>query len=100
YRKFKTVYVSEEELNKAKDHLEVGLILCFESSDELAGFYCFQEILKNEIFQPEKLIKKIQAVTAGDILEVAQDIFQPEKLNLAVVGPLKDSKPFANLLKI
>jgi len=50
--------------------------------------------------KPEDLIKKIKAVTADDILEAAQDIFRPEKLNLAIVGPFKDRKPFVNLLKI
>jgi len=100
YRKIKTIKVSEEELNKAKEHLEGGLILSIETSDELASFYCFQEILKKEILKPEELIKKIQAVTADDVLEAAQDIFLPEKLNLAIVGPFKEPKPFVNLLKV
>ncbi|MCX6813781.1 MAG: hypothetical protein NT078_00935, partial [Candidatus Azambacteria bacterium] len=100
YRKVKNIKVSEEELNKAKEHMEGSLTLSVETSDELASFYCFQEILKKEILKPEELIKKIQAVTVADILEVAQDIFRPEKLNLAVLGPFKDQKPFANLLKM
>ena len=100
YRKIKTVKVSEEELSKAKEHMEGGLILSIETSDELASFYCFQEVLKNKILTSEELIEKIRAVTADDILEVARDIFQPEKLNLAIVGPFEESKRFANLLKI
>jgi len=100
YRKIKNIKVNEEELNKAKEHMEGGLTLSIETSDELASFYCFQEILKKEILKPEELIKKIQAVTTADVLEAAQDIFRPEKLNLAIVGPFKDQKPFANLLKI
>ena len=50
--------------------------------------------------KPEEVIKKIRAVTAKDVLEVAQDIFKPEKLNLAIIGPFKDHRPFVNLLKI
>ncbi|MDO8743056.1 MAG: pitrilysin family protein [Candidatus Azambacteria bacterium] len=100
YRKIKTVKVSEEELNKAKEHMEGSLTLSIETSDELASFYCFQEILKKEILKPEELIKKIQAVTADEVLEAAKDIFRPEKLNLAIVGPFKDREPFVNLLKI
>lgn len=100
YRKIKHIKVSEEELNKAKEHIEGSLILSIETSDELASFYCFQEILKKETLKPEDLIKKIQAVTSADILEAAQDIFRPEKLNLAIVGPLKNREPFVNLLKI
>ncbi|KKS68869.1 MAG: Peptidase M16 domain protein, partial [Candidatus Azambacteria bacterium GW2011_GWA2_42_62] len=100
YRKIKTVKVSGDELNKAKEHMEGGLALSIETSDELASFYCFQEVLKNEILTPEEIIEKIHAVTVDDILEVAQDIFRPEKLNLAIVGPFQDSDAFANLLKI
>jgi len=99
YNKIKHIKVSEEELNKAKEHMEGGLTLSIETSDELASFYCFQEILKKEILKPEELIKKIRAVTVVDILEAAQDILRPEKLNLAIVGPFKDQEPFANLLK-
>ena len=79
--------------------MEGGLTLSIETSDELASFYCFQEILKKEILKPEELIKKIRAVTVVDILEAAQDILRPEKLNLAIVGPFKDQEPFASLLK-
>lgn len=98
YKKISRVKVSAAELNKAKEHLEGSLILSIETSDELASFYGFQEILKREILKPEEVIKKVKTVTAGDVLEVAQDIFRPEKLNLAVIGPFKDSKKFANLL--
>ena len=100
YRKIKLIKISEEELDKAKEHLEGSLILSIETSDEMASFYGFQEILKRKIMESEELIKKIRAVTAVDILEVAQDIFRPEKMNLAIVGPFKNRKLFANLLKI
>ncbi|MEK9171021.1 MAG: pitrilysin family protein [Patescibacteria group bacterium] len=100
YRKIKLIKISEEELDKAKEHLEGSLILSIETSDEMASFYGFQEILKRKIMESEELIKKIRAVTAVDILEVAQDIFRPEKMNLAIVGPFKNQKLFANLLKI
>lgn len=100
YKKIRRVKVNAAELTKAKEHLEGSLILSVETSDELASFYGFQEILKREILKPEEIIKKVKAVTAGDVLEVAQDIFSPGKLNLAVIGPFKESKQFANLLKI
>ena len=100
YKKIKTEKVSLEELNKAKEHIEGSLILGIETSDELASFYGFQEILKNEAMKPEEVIKKIRSVTSEEVLEVAQDIFKPEKLNLAVIGPFKNNKQFASLLKI
>lgn len=100
YKKIKSVKVSAAELTKAKDHMEGGLILSIETSDEMASFCGFQEILKNEILSPEDIIKKIRTVTADEVIEVAQDIFRPEKLNLAIIGPFKNKEPFVNLLKI
>lgn len=100
YKKIKRVKISEAELAKAKEHIEGSLILGIETSDELASFYGFQEILKKEILKPEEVIKKIQNVTAEDVLEIAQDIFRPEKLNLAIIGPVKDNRRFANLLRL
>lgn len=100
YKKIKRVKVSGAELTKAKEHIEGSLILGIETSDELASFYGFQEILKHEILKPEEVIKKVRTVTAGDILEVTRDIFKPEKLNFAVIGPYKDKERFANLLKL
>jgi len=38
-------------------------------------------------------------VTAEDIQRVAEDIFRPERLNLAVIGPYKDEEKFKKLLK-
>ncbi len=100
YKKIKDVKVGAAELAKAKEHLEGSLILSIETSDELASFYGFQEVLKNEILSPEKVIQKIRTVTAAEVLEVAKDIFRPEKLNLAMIGPFKNKEPFVNLLKI
>ena len=100
YRKIKNIKVSAAELTKAKEHLEGSLILGIETSDELASFYGFQEILKREILKPEEVIKKIRAVAIGDVLAVAQDIFKSEKLNLAIIGPYKNKEQFENLLRI
>ncbi len=100
YKKIKSVKVGAAELAKAKEHIEGSLILSIETSDELASFYGFQEILKREILKPEEIIKKIRAVTSDDVLKVARDIFKPEKLNLAIIGPFKENNQFVNLLKI
>lgn len=100
YKRIKIEKINNAELSKAKERLRGGLILSIETSDELASFYGSQEIIKKNIIKPEDIIKEIMAVTSNDILEVANDIFKPEKLNLALIGPFKDKKPFVNLLKI
>jgi len=98
YRKIKKEGVKKEELQKAKDYLKGKTVLSLESSDVQASFYGEQELLKGEILTPEEKFSKIDEVSVNDIKKLANDIFQPSKLNLAVIGPFK--KKFKNILKI
>ena len=75
------------------------MALSLETSDSLASFYSGQEILTGEILTPKDIFKKIDQVSKEDILAIAKDIFKPENLNLALIGPFKEKKRFDNLLK-
>lgn len=92
--------INKEELQKAKDYLKGTLTLSLESSDAQASFYTGQELLTGKILTPEQEFKKIDEITENDILKVAKDIFKPEKLNLALIGPFKDKDKFEKILKI
>ena len=92
--------VGKKELQRAKDHLIGQLVINLESSDELASFYGGQEILTKETISPENLAKKIQAVKAEEIAEIANDIFKNNKLNLALIGPFEDKAKFESILKL
>jgi len=85
--------VTESELKKVKDYAQGKLAIGLETSDELASFYADQELLKREILTPEERLAKIIRVTSKDIQAVAREIFVPEKLNLAIIGPLKENSP-------
>ncbi|MBU3964259.1 insulinase family protein [Patescibacteria group bacterium] len=99
YKNMKEKTVSKAELQKAKDYIKGKMALSLEASDALASFYGAQELLQNKILSQKQIFKEIDKIKPEDILEVAQDIFQPEKLNLALLGPFKDKKIFENLLK-
>ena len=73
--------------------------LVLEASDAQASFYGSQELLENKILTSKQIYAKINKVSANDVLKVAQDIFQPQKLNLALIGPFKDKTKFQKLLK-
>jgi len=100
FRRLKEEPLKEDELEKAKDHLIGNLMLSLETSDALAGFYGQDEILKREVRKPEEVAAKIRAVTADEVAAVAQDIFLDAKLNLAIIGPLKEEAELKSLLKI
>ena len=100
YKKLVLRPVSEEELQKAKDYEKGTTLINLEASDELAGWAAGQEILRREILSVEDAFKKIDEVTTKDIQEVAKEIFRPEKLNLALIGPFKDKHRFQRLLRL
>lgn len=90
--------VPDAELEKAKDHIKGSLILNIETTDELAGFFGPQEILRREVQTPDEYLEKIERVSAEDIRSVSRDIFVPHHLNLAVIGPHENSGDFLRLL--
>ena len=44
--------------------------------------------------------RKINRISPTDIQRVAKELFVSQNLNLALIGPFKDAKPFEKLLKI
>ncbi len=102
YKDLKNNKITEKELQKAKDYVKGTTSLSLDSSDVQASFYAVQELLEKNILTPEEKFKKIDKVSIDDIKKVAEDIFLPEKLNLAVIGPVeqKDSARLKKLLKL
>lgn len=100
YGKIATEKVEEKELQKAKDYVKGRSVMGFEASDDVAMFFIDQEMHKEKILTPKEVFEKIDAVTAEDVLRVAQDIFKKEKLNLAIVGPHKNNKKIAKLMEV
>jgi len=99
YKKISREKISQQELKKAKDCIRGRIVLLLETSDAQAVFYADQEISEKKILTPEEILAKIDKVTANDILKAAKDIFRPEKLNLALIGPFEDKSRFIKLLK-
>lgn len=91
--------VSDEELSKVKSFLAGNMKLSLEATDDIANFYGTQELLRNDIVSLEEKIKNIKNVTARDIQKMAKTIFVEKHLNLALIGPCKDSSSLLKLLK-
>jgi predicted Zn-dependent peptidase len=100
YKDLKTKLVSKEELQRAKDSIKGRLLLGLETSDTWTEYFAMQELLEGKILTPEEECKMIDKVTQNDILKVAKEIFVPERLNLAMIGPFKNKSQFEKILKI
>lgn len=83
--------VTPAELKKAKEHFKGKLALGLEGSSEVSSFVAQQELYHGQIMQPEELVVKAEAVTADQIQALANEFFVQSKLNVAAVGPFKDT---------
>ncbi len=99
-KKIKTELVPSEELRKAKDLMIGNMYLSLETSDSYADFYSFQDLYDLKIKSPEEKADRIEKVSAKDVMDVANKIFNQENMNLAIVGPFKDEKEFKKILSI
>jgi predicted Zn-dependent peptidase len=94
-----TKKVGAKELKKAKENWKGKMIISLEDPEMVADIVGTQELLYHQVMLPAEMIKKMEAVTASEVRDLAAELFVPEKLNLAVVGPYKDAKPFEKILK-
>ena len=56
--------------------------------------------MRNEIKTPKEKERLIRAVTATEVRTMARKIFTDKNLNLALIGPFKDSAQFKNILTV
>jgi len=94
----KTV-VSKDELQRAKDHIRGKIMLAFEDSATQADWYGKQWIFQNKLQSPEERLRLIGRVTPADIRAVARDLFRPEAMAAALVGPFEKKEDVEALFK-
>ena len=98
-RKLRDERVPEDELSRTKELRKGRLLMGFEDSRSVAAWIGSQESTYGEIKTPEEVMEKIDAVTAEEVQELAQELFRPDRLSLALLGPYSDPQPFARLLE-
>ena len=92
--------VPESELSKAKELSKGRLILRMEDSRNVAGWLGGQEILTKRILSLDQVISIIDAITAEELKQLAQELIIGDELRLAVVGPIAEDRPLEELLKL
>lgn len=98
YRKICDVPPAAEELKRVKDYLRGTTLIGLEASNAVASFVGAEEMVTGEPMTVEEVFAKLDAVRAEDVCAVAREIIRPERLNLAMIGPLKDEALFKGLL--
>jgi len=84
--------IPEVDLTKAKELSKGRLLLRMEDTRSVAGWLGAQELLLREIRTVDQVVSMIDSIRADDLLRVGQELFVADKLNLAVVGPVKEKQ--------
>jgi predicted Zn-dependent peptidase len=84
--------ISQEELQRAKDYLKGSLLLSLESSTSRMGNVARQEMYFGRYISQGEIARSVDAVTAQQVLAVAQEFFHPERLAITVLGPINGLK--------
>jgi len=98
YKKISEEGVGKEELKRVKNYIRGTTLIKLEASNAVASFIGAEEMITGKPLTADEVFAKIEAVTAEDIQEVAREIIRPEKLNLALIGPFKDSASFEKII--
>lgn len=99
YKTICTAPPSEAELKRVKDYIRGTTLIGLEQSNAVASFVGSEEMLTGKPMTADEVFAKLDAVSAEDLCAVARELFRPERLNLAMIGPFKDKAPFEESLK-
>ena len=92
--------VPEAEISKSKELIKGRLLLSMEDTHHIANWLGGQEILTGRILTVDQVVSIIDAITADELKELAQELLVGSQLRLAVVGPVTAEEPLEELLKL
>ena len=88
FRDLKENGVRSEELRRAKDHLKGSMMLGLESTANRMSNLARQELYFGRFVTLDEILEKIEAVTAEEVAQVAQEFFRTELISLTILGRL------------
>ena len=90
--KLKTKKVEPAELKGAIEYTKGSLMLASESSDNHMVRNAQNEMHFGRDIVLAEIIEKIEAVTADEILELADELIDPDKMTYTLLGPVDDHR--------
>ena len=91
-RGVRDVAVPEDELNRAKAFVELGLPGTLESTSQVAGQMAQLATFGLTLDELPRLAARVRAVTAADVQRVARQYLTPDRAHVVVVGDLAKVK--------
>ncbi len=87
-------------MSEARDYLIGQIDLGLESTESQMMWLGDQLLGFGKIFPPSQIKKHLADVTAGDVRKVARQFFCSDRMNLAVISPIRKCARLEKLLKL
>jgi predicted Zn-dependent peptidase len=88
FQRIKSQPLDEEELRRAKDHLKGATLLALEGTGSRMNSLARYHIYFGRHFTAQELIDMLESVTSEEVQQIAEEVFQPGRLAVSVVGAL------------
>ena len=88
------------ELRRARDYVIGQMDLSLESTESQMMWLGEQLLGHGRLIPVGEIKRRLAYVTAGEVRAVARDFFRPERLNLALVSPLKSDANLSRALRL
>ena len=99
--RIKDKLITNDEFKRAKEFYLGQLMLALEDTLDYMFWIGEYTATLDKTYTLKDIIKEVNKVTREDIMQVAKEIFLEQKLNLALIGPLKDKEQdILNKLKL
>ncbi|HKX48040.1 MAG TPA: pitrilysin family protein [Gaiellaceae bacterium] len=79
--------VRADELARAKENLKGRILLSLESTSARMTRLGKSTVTDTPLLTPEQIVKRLEAVTAAEVAELADALLAPERLSVAGIGP-------------
>jgi predicted Zn-dependent peptidase len=77
----------ERELERAKENLKGRILLSLESTSARMTRLGKSTVTDTPLLTPEEIVRRLEAVTAPEVAELAAALLAPERLSVAGIGP-------------
>ncbi len=92
FRRLKSEPLAADELRRAKDQLKGNIILGLESSGARMSNLARQEMYFDHFFGVDEILAHVEAVNGEQVMEMANFLFDPEKVAVTMLGRLDGIK--------
>ncbi|MBV9332395.1 MAG: insulinase family protein, partial [Candidatus Eremiobacteraeota bacterium] len=92
FARVRTELISPDELSLAKEHVKGSLTLSLESTSSRMIRLGRNEFALGRNVTPEEIEARIDAVSAEQVRELAQELLAEANLGLCIIGPVDESQ--------